>query len=102
MVESQRKLRLFCVACCRKVWDHLNEETRNAIIVAEKYADGNATFDELFAARDYEIVSHDVWGTFCTLIDYDIIHFVSAYVERCEPYPKGWTTPLWYHIIGKK
>lgn len=100
---TQRKLRLFCVACCRKVWDHLNEETRNAVIVAEKYADGKATLEELYAARDHMVVSHDVWGTFCSLIDYDIMYYIASYVERCEPYPKGWTTPLWYHIMtGKK
>jgi hypothetical protein len=37
----------------RKVWDLLTDErSRNAVEVSEAYADGNATYEELDAARD--------------------------------------------------
>jgi hypothetical protein len=38
---TDRKLRLFQVACCRRIWDHLPDKVcRAALSVAENYADG--------------------------------------------------------------
>jgi hypothetical protein len=39
---SERKLRLFCCACCRRVWHHLGRGRRRAVEIAERCADGVA------------------------------------------------------------
>src|SRR5262245_23523474 len=59
-----RKPRLFGCACCRGVWPLLDDLSRRAVEVAERFADGDAAAEELLdaraAARDREALHrHD-------------------------------------------
>jgi hypothetical protein len=48
---SGRKLRLFACACCRRIWDLIgNPDSRYAVEVSERYADGRASEVDLRGA----------------------------------------------------
>jgi hypothetical protein len=49
---SERKLRLFAVACCRRVWHLLPEAASCRLVeICELYADGRASADEMYEVK---------------------------------------------------
>jgi hypothetical protein len=49
---SDRKLRLLACACCRRYWAHVKSATcRRAVEVCERFAEGEATLEDLYLAR---------------------------------------------------
>jgi hypothetical protein len=67
--SGERKMRLFALACCRRIWDWLGPRGRHAIAVTERYLDGRASFEEygIAAAGVYddwlEYFGHDFPST---------------------------------------
>ena len=49
---TDRQVQLVAVACCRRIWHLLEASSRAAVDAAELFADGKATVEELFDARD--------------------------------------------------
>jgi hypothetical protein len=59
---SDRKLRLFVIACCRRVWHLLPDDGyRKAVEVAERFCDGLATPRQLARARNVAKALHQAW-----------------------------------------
>jgi hypothetical protein len=49
---SDRKVRLFACHCCRRVWQYLVAvKSRHAVEIAEQFADGLASLEELITAH---------------------------------------------------
>src|SRR5690242_15736852 len=56
---NDRKARLFCCACFRRMWPLLKDErSRRAVVIAERFADGMASAEELHQA---DILARDAW-----------------------------------------
>jgi hypothetical protein len=59
---SNRRLRLFACACCRRLWGlFLADECRQAVEVAERFADGRAGEEQLRQAHRLAAGAHDAF-----------------------------------------
>jgi hypothetical protein len=87
---SDRKLRLFAVACCRRIWGLItHEECRQAILVSELYADGEATPQECEDAGDTASLIGD------TSKDFVVIASSCAVGWATSTGPKEWNAATW-------
>ena len=67
--DSDRKLRLLAVACCRRIWPNLTPLYQRAVDIAEQFADKQVAEQELISL--HEAVSLETF-------DYDIFETVQA------------------------
>src|SRR5262245_11460725 len=60
---SPRKLRLYAIGCCRRIWHLLTDERcRYAVNKAQDFVDGRATLADLEAAGRTAAAVARVWG----------------------------------------
>jgi hypothetical protein len=77
---SERKARLFGAACCRRIWRLLpDEQSRTAVGLAERFADGAATAEDLREALGF------AWRAYHA--------FVAAWIVPVRREPRGPLAP---------
>jgi hypothetical protein len=100
---SKRKLRLFMVACCRALMHFLTEERlRQAIDLAECYADGLASAEEL--QTTFETIQPAEKLIWENLFQYDVASMAAAAVSPSPVedniHPHGGVWDLMYYTEG--
>ena len=85
---SNRKLRLFATACCRDIWDLIDsDQARSAVEIAEKFADGNATEEEIDDAnRLAQTLADEI---------YEEVNSQAEQIAIRDNLPDGWVHGAW-------
>lgn len=73
-----RKLRLWLAACCGRDWDDLPPGSREALGVAERFADGRATTGELVAAAALAGAALDDCRRAVSRLDVELLYQAAA------------------------
>jgi hypothetical protein len=83
-MASNRQWCLFACACCRRIWHlHADSRSRAAVEVCEHFADGQATEEEVAAART---AAEAAWNDACaTLRDTDYPSAQAYMSFTCKP-----------------
>ena len=81
---SDRRLRLFACACCRRIWHLLaDERSRMAVEIAEQYADGLSTYEQLTdASYDAEVATDSSY--------FAVLNAAEAEAEASDWPPESW------------
>lgn len=103
---SERKRRLFSIACCRRVWQLLNgPQCHAALDVAEGYCDGFVSIDDLSEAESQALEAHTiqrdarnaagasaadaVYATTCVDVGWDIADYAASKAASAVGYAIG-------------
>lgn len=87
---NDRKLRLFAVACCRRIREWIiHEECRQAITISEQFADGKTTLQECKSAGDAVSVIAD------TSKEFVVVASSCAVGWAISTGPKEWDASTW-------
>jgi hypothetical protein len=102
LYEDNRRFRLFAVACCREVWGLLrSKRSRAAVEAAERFADGQASRQEMLAAGKaadnalrevgedflYAAARYTAMGNAVSLMAHDTAWRVTRAVGKNEAHP---------------
>jgi hypothetical protein len=111
---SERKARLFAIACCRRIWSHLTDRRSQKVVqMSERYADDPSTLGKLDRARQRaddaaqeihlsgggDVEQNPSQAVVCLGVDMDVTEAVElaadsfGAVARGNAYDRIWQTP---------